>query len=58
MSEKKGKIRPKKENKGKKSVETLCHFSCGTCQKWWSISDAPRSKRVWWCPWCGEKIEI
>jgi len=46
-----------KSNKGKRSVETLHHFMCSSCNKWWSIGDAPESKKDWFCPWCGEKNE-
>lgn len=38
------------------SVETLSHFQCPYCQKWWSIGDAPR-RAVWYCPWCGMQSE-
>lgn len=41
------------KKKGFKSVERLAHFSCGKCNKWWSIADAPTRTRVWYCPWCG-----
>ena len=40
---------------GKKSCEILNHFSCSKCKKWWTIGDAPKTKREWFCPWCGEK---
>jgi predicted RNA-binding Zn-ribbon protein involved in translation (DUF1610 family) len=40
---------------GKKSVENLHHFNCGSCNKWWSIGDAPNDKHDWFCPWCGTK---
>jgi len=39
----------------KVSIELLSHFSCRICNKWWSISDAPKEKKEWFCPWCGEK---
>lgn len=22
---------------------------------WWTIGDAPESKKIWYCPWCGKK---
>jgi len=39
--------------KHQRSIEQLNHFRCGTCNKWWSVGDAPLSKKVWYCPWCG-----
>lgn len=35
------------------SVEHLYHFNCGVCKKWWSIGDAEKQKKEWFCPWCG-----
>jgi rubrerythrin len=37
----------------KRTIEKLNHFSCGTCGKWWTVGDAPLSKKEWHCPWCG-----
>lgn len=45
------------DTEGKKSVEYLSHFQCGSCQKWWSIGDAPLDRKVWYCPWCG-KLQV
>ena len=39
---------------GLQSVEILNHFRCGSCNKWWSVADAP-IKKEWFCPWCGVK---
>lgn len=39
---------------GKRSFETLSHFSCPHCRKWFSISGAPTFKIEWACPWCFE----
>jgi transcription elongation factor Elf1 len=39
--------------KHQRSIEQLSHFRCGKCNKWWSVGDAPLSKKVWHCPWCG-----
>lgn len=36
------------------SKETLSHFQCPHCQKWWSIGDA-HDREFWFCPWCGCK---
>jgi predicted RNA-binding Zn-ribbon protein involved in translation (DUF1610 family) len=44
-----------KTTKLKISKEVLTHFQCGQCEKWWTIGDAPKSKKVWYCPWCGVK---
>lgn len=38
---------------GERSIEQLSHFWCLHCKKWWSIGDAPRAKKEWFCPWCG-----
>jgi hypothetical protein len=45
----------KKLMPGGRSLESLSHFWCASCKKWWSIGDAPLSKKEWFCPWCGEK---
>jgi transcription elongation factor Elf1 len=39
--------------KSNHSIETLIHFNCRACSKWWSVGDADRSKTEWYCPWCG-----
>ncbi len=36
------------------SVEQLHHFVCAACKKWWTIGDAPKNKKEWFCPWCGK----
>ena len=42
------------------SKETLYHFNCGKCNKWWTISDhhllAKDNKLT--CPHCGYKETI
>jgi hypothetical protein len=35
------------------SIEELHHFSCSACKKWWSVGDAEKMKKEWFCPWCG-----
>lgn len=35
-----------------RSTETLVHFQCPACNKWWSIGDADLT-RLYYCPWCG-----
>jgi ribosomal protein S27AE len=44
--------------KHKRVVEQLNHFQCGKCRKWWSIGDAPKEKKKWFCPWCGIANEV
>jgi predicted RNA-binding Zn-ribbon protein involved in translation (DUF1610 family) len=44
-----------KNDKAKRAIEELNHFNCGKCGKWWTIGDAPKSKKVWYCPWCGKE---
>lgn len=39
---------------GARSIESLSHFWCKSCKKWWSIGDAPLDKHDWFCPWCGD----
>lgn len=34
--------------------EKIRHFTCGACDKWWAIGDAPEKRNKWFCPWCGE----
>ena len=46
------------ESKAKLSEERLHHFSCGSCEKWWTIGDAPANKNEWFCPWCGTKQDF
>lgn len=43
------------EIKGRCCKEVLAHFNCDSCNKWWTIGDAPDNKAEWFCPWCGEK---
>jgi len=38
-----------------RSVEILHHFTCRHCDKWWTVGDAPKGKKKWFCPWCGKK---
>lgn len=52
-------------SKGEHSVskESLHHFNCGDCGKWWTIGDIAGGtggidvQNQWFCPWCGEKKE-
>jgi hypothetical protein len=39
--------------KHKRAVEKWNHFQCWRCKKWWAIGDAPKGKKIWFCPWCG-----
>ena len=56
------KPKQKKQVKHKYSKETLYHFNCGECNKWWSIADYHFfSKEVLSlviCPHCGHKEEV
>lgn len=45
------------------TTETLWHFSCGECKKWWSIGDHQISNvrkhgETMTCPHCGVKQEV
>jgi len=53
-----GNITVTKQPTGTKYQETLAHFNCYKCQKWWAISDGPKEKKVWYCPWCGTQQQI
>ncbi len=55
--------------KHKYSKETLYHFNCGKCKKWWSIADhhlfynnTPKNKemvpKAITCPHCEHKEEL
>lgn len=37
------------------SKETLYHFRCKECDRWWSIADPPEEPKELYCPWCGVK---
>jgi len=40
------------------SLELLYHFSCKSCEGWWSIAVENfmgAGDREWFCPWCGDK---
>ncbi|MDP2629423.1 MAG: hypothetical protein Q8P45_01815 [Candidatus Harrisonbacteria bacterium] len=41
--------------KTSRKIEEIHHFHCVLCKKWWSVSQAPKQKKVWYCPWCGQK---
>jgi hypothetical protein len=40
------------------SVETLYHFRCGMCARWWTIGDWARDINHMNCPHCGERQEV
>lgn len=42
------------EKISKKSTELLTHFNCYYCKKWWSVGDAPKNKKIWYCAWCAK----
>jgi len=37
------------------SIEVLYHFTCQSCEGWWSIAfeNFVGINRKWYCPWCG-----
>ena len=37
------------------SIEILYHFTCQSCEGWWSIAfeNFVGIIRKWYCPWCG-----
>ena len=39
----------------KYSLELIYHFSCGSCNKWWSIADLSSNGEIktMFCPHCG-----
>lgn len=39
------------------SVETIAHYCCGACGRWWSIADAGVASRMT-CPHCGVVAEV
>jgi len=48
------------KKRGKVYIETLNHFRCFFCKKWWSIGDpdaAEKKVNGWYCPWCGKYQE-
>lgn len=56
-----------KEPPAQISTETLYHFNCPSCKKWWSIAwtsvgvtyfETPAGQNAWWCPWCGKMLII
>ena len=37
------------------SKEIIYHFTCESCERWWSIaleSDLKQKEVSWTCPWC------
>lgn len=48
----------KEDAEHKTSTERLVHFQCVACKKWWSIGDAPKAKKKWFCPWCGAQSTV
>lgn len=41
----------------KRYIEKLSHYTCTSCEKWFSISDAP-DREIWYCPWCGLAMTV
>lgn len=42
------------------SHEVLTHLRCGSCRRYWSLSDAEnvRLARGLYCPWCGVRANL
>ena len=41
------------------TIETLYHFSCEKCKKWWSIGDPFwASYKTMTCPHCGKESKL
>ena len=38
-------------------VETLHHFTCPSCNGWWSVAMEETDRTEWYCTWCGEKTD-
>ena len=36
------------------SRETLFHFKCSLCLKWWSVGDFNFNSPTLFCPFCGQ----
>ncbi len=39
------------------SIERLVHYSCRSCNRWWSIGDGPTAGDLK-CPWCGDAAPV
>lgn len=39
------------------SIETLYHFKCTQCQRWWSIGDWKKVNTLI-CPHCGQQGQV
>jgi|TARA_B110000263_G_scaffold247010_1_gene259043 hypothetical protein len=49
------------------TIEILYHFTCGSCQKWWSYTHTPSELNMdlnfiddekFWCPHCGHQQKL
>lgn len=49
------------------TIEILYHFTCGSCQKWWSYTHTPNELNMdlnfiddekFWCPHCGHQQKL
>ena len=38
-------------------VETLHHFTCPSCNGWWSVAMEETDRTEWYCPWCGDSTD-
>lgn len=39
------------------SVETIAHYRCGTCNRWWSVANYGVARRMT-CPHCGTDADV
>ena len=37
-------------------TETLRHYICAKCKKWWSVSD--KKQKMAYCPHCGKPAKV
>ncbi len=42
----------------KYSIETLYHYSCGICKRWFTIADKGPDKQFMVCPLCENRQEV
>ena len=42
----------------KYTIETLYHYSCGMCKRWFTIADKGPESQFMVCPHCAERQEV
>lgn len=51
-------------NRHNHSTETLRHWRCGECARWWTIGGMSYADCAYiadhgmWCPWCGRRSDV